>query len=328
MLETTRNVIEKLIILFSIILIPFYFLSAFLTVDGYVIALKNSPVESMSYRLFYFPLFIGPMQLYIPIYVIYSPTLSELLLFLITVYMLCLMTTIVRKNDVVSVLKSDKWPFHNPYISTVTLTNTSLVIILIIQFIQEKFGVETGEIKVENELVKYVSIAIAPLIEEVGFRLFLIGLILVLITIALLKKKNITLKEIINFLIFPIKAREKINIYYGKDILKKPLIILIISSGILFGSVHYFYGGGWEIGKISTATIAGLLLGYLYVKFGIDSSILSHYTFNHFFMTYYYYSKINEHIVFIDFIIILHGLFALIYGILLIIYLRGKKNEV
>ncbi len=327
MWKTLIQAVRKIIAVLSLILLPIYFLSIFLTVDGYVLAFKSSPPESIFYRVFYFPMYIGPIPFYIPIYMVYTPRLSELMLLLLTIYTICLTSTIFKECNILRALKWGVNPFKNAFISTTALTNASILLILLIQFIQEKAGIETGEIKAENELLKYISIALAPLIEEIGFRIFLIGIISLIITIVILGIHNLRIKEIIEFLLFPRSARKRVYMETGKDSLRIPLILLVIITSIIFGVIHYLYGGGWEIGKISTATIAGLLLGYLYVVFGIDASILSHYTFNHFLMTYYYISRVNKLVGLIDFIILVQGFIAIIYGIIIII-VRGWENEV
>ena len=58
---------------------------------------------------------------------------------------------------------------------------------------------------------------------------------------------------------------------------------LILITGIAFGSAHYLLGGGWEIGKVTTATLAGLVFGIVYVAYGAYAPILMHWFFNYYF---------------------------------------------
>jgi membrane protease YdiL (CAAX protease family) len=62
-------------------------------------------------------------------------------------------------------------------------------------------------------------------------------------------------------------------------------VTLAVTSGA-FGAAHFLYGGGWEIGKISTATISGLALGFAYLRYGAYAPILLHWFFNYYFGTF------------------------------------------
>lgn len=42
-------------------------------------------------------------------------------------------------------------------------------------------------------------------------------------------------------------------------------------------------GGGWEIGKVSTAFLAGVAFGVAYVAYGAYADILLHWFFNYYF---------------------------------------------
>ena len=59
-------------------------------------------------------------------------------------------------------------------------------------------------------------------------------------------------------------------------------VALVLTSGA-FGAAHYLYGGGWEIGKISTAMVSGLALGYVYLRYGAYAPVLLHWFFNYYF---------------------------------------------
>ena len=88
--------------------------------------------------------------------------------------------------------------------------------------------------------------------------------------------------------------------YYLKEYLNKKqfnysikfLFSINIISSVLFGLSHFSYGGGWEVGKISLAAIAGVALGWLYITRGLFVSIALHWCFNYFLTTYYYVDQI------------------------------------
>jgi hypothetical protein len=51
----------------------------------------------------------------------------------------------------------------------------------------------------------------------------------------------------------------------------------------MFGFAHILYGGGWEIGKVSTACLAGFVFAIMYVSYGAYADILLHWFFNYYF---------------------------------------------
>jgi len=70
---------------------------------------------------------------------------------------------------------------------------------------------------------------------------------------------------------------------YGvRGISRLEWVTLFFTSGA-FGAAHYLYGGGWEIGKISTAMLSGLALGYVYLRYGAYAPVLLHWFFNYYF---------------------------------------------
>lgn len=56
--------------------------------------------------------------------------------------------------------------------------------------------------------------------------------------------------------------------------MSKLSVALIVISAAMFGFAHM---GGWGIGKVIPAFVTGLLLGYLYTRFGIHVSVLFHF---------------------------------------------------
>jgi len=45
---------------------------------------------------------------------------------------------------------------------------------------------------------------------------------------------------------------------------------------------HYLTGGGWEIGKITSASVVGLAMGLTYLLYGVQAPILLHWFFNYY----------------------------------------------
>jgi hypothetical protein len=53
-----------------------------------------------------------------------------------------------------------------------------------------------------------------------------------------------------------------------------------------------FYGGGWELGKVLPTFVAGLCLGWLYVKWGFHGAVLLHLLFNYFSGSFDYFTEL------------------------------------
>lgn len=315
-LVTIRDLLKGIIIAFSVVMALLFILSIFYTVNGYVRAYIGSSPDIIFKRIGVFPLYIGPIPILIPINIIYSPTLSEFMVFLLFIYSICLFKTFFDgERSIISVIRRFGEIDENSFISLTSYTNAVLIIIVLIQELQEKVGVETGSLTYKNELIKYLSVAMAPLIEEIGFRTFIIGILIICIYVGLVGIRNTNLSDIFKVLIYPSYGERKIIDKYGFNLLHKPAMGVIIISSIIFGIIHYLYGSGWGVGKITTATIAGLLLGYLYYRYGLPASIMSHYTFNHLLMTYYYLGEESLQVLILNITIFFQGIFLILYVI-------------
>ena len=91
--------------------------------------------------------------------------------------------------------------------------------------------------------------------EEIAFHLFMLGLPVALV--ALIRGRK-------NFPRFLLGG-------FGFSV---PVLILMILSSVYFGIAHTDSWGSW---KIIPATIAGLMMSYLYVRFGIHVSVTFHF---------------------------------------------------
>jgi hypothetical protein len=56
--------------------------------------------------------------------------------------------------------------------------------------------------------------------------------------------------------------------------MNKLTMFLIIFSGIIFGMAHYY---GWGMTKALITCMGGIIMGYVYVKFGLYASIIMHF---------------------------------------------------
>ena len=145
-----------------------------------------------------------------------------------------------------------------------------------IDFIQEGFGVKIESPQSQNNLIQFFQVTVAPLTEELGFRVLLIGIPL--------------------FLIFSYRASWKL---FFKSLWRpsahlhitdyKKVMALIITIGIFFGAAHIISDTPWSPGKFTQAAIAGIIIGWVYVRYGLGPAILIHWSTNYFIYSYLFF---------------------------------------
>jgi hypothetical protein len=107
------------------------------------------------------------------------------------------------------------------------------------------------------------DLANASVYEEIITRILFIGIPLFLVHFALG---------------VPMKGRSHKYLLGGGFELGRGTIFLLIFSSSMFSVAHVF---SWDLYKIPTTFLAGLALGYLYLRKGIFASILLHFSFNY-----------------------------------------------
>ena len=160
----------------------------------------------------------------------------------------------------------------------------SIIVVIsgVINFIQESFGVTTLPPEYTNDLTLFLAITISPITEELGFRVMLIGIPL--------------------FLIFAHKSSFRFffkslwHPYNNLHIMQhKRAISIIIVVGVFFGLAHIITGEPWSEGKFTQATISGIIIGWVYYRYGLISAILVHWATNYFIYSYIFFiSDLNQ----------------------------------
>ena len=190
-----------------------------------------------------------------------------------------------KKNFVKSIsdiLSNTKLSFSDNYMINIIKWFSILVLIsTIITIIQEFFGIVTEPPSTTNDLILFLQISLAPITEEIGFRLILIGIPLFLIY---------SHKSSINFFLKSLwNPYSNLHIYENKK-----AIALIIGVGIFFGIAHVISGEPWTSGKILQASIGGIILGWVYFRYGLAAAIILHWATNYFIYSYLFLiSEIN-----------------------------------
>jgi membrane protease YdiL (CAAX protease family) len=178
------------------------------------------------------------------------------------------------------------------------LTTGLLYATVIIEEFQATQGVQTGSLNFPPATSPYVillNLAFAPLSEEFGFRITSIGIPLGIVLAFVVFRSDPKLAGLVNKLklvlltmVSPEAAKQKLGyrnvsmngLLRGISALEWALILV---TAFAFGSAHLLLGGGWEIGKVTTAFLAGLVFGIAYVAYGAYASILLHWFFDYYF---------------------------------------------
>ena len=155
-----------------------------------------------------------------------------------------------------------------------------ILISAIINFIQESFGIVTIPPLGGNSLIQFFYVSLAPLLEEFIFRIILIGIPLFALYSA---------RASIRYFVKCLWSPSSLNILDSKK-----AILLIIFVGISFGFAHIAFSDSWSEGKFAQATAGGIILGWVYLRYGIVASLLIHWATNYFIFAYaHFISQIN-----------------------------------
>jgi len=191
------------------------------------------------------------------------------------------------KKNFVAVLQSmiseGSYKIQDNYIVAVIKWFSILVIVSGgIIAVQEFVGISIEQPEAPNQLIQFFDISLAPIIEELGFRVVLIGL-----PLFMLYSHKLSLKFFVKSLWWPWKNLRNVN-------MKKALSVIVI-AGILFGAAHIFSDEAWSTGKLAQAIASGIIIGWVYFRYGFIPAILIHWATNYFIFSYgYIVADINQ----------------------------------
>jgi len=168
---------------------------------------------------------------------------------------------------------------------------------VIIQQFQATQGVQTGNLTFPPQTSPYIillNLAYAPINEELAFRITSIGVPLAIYLLIIYRKdqKVSRISSRLKLILITMASPEHAKGMFGsKGVAERGFLrgisvlewVLIVTTSLAFGLAHYLLGGGWEIGKVSTALLAGLVFGIMFVAYGAYASILLHWYFDYFF---------------------------------------------
>jgi len=214
-------------------------------------------------------LWLGPIPVLLPTQLMYG---GEFLA-VIVIYAAMFILTIFQGRSLPSAIASG---LRNGYREF--LANRALLTLVAIGFLVFTAGLIDEVVSVVgppvgnpfggNDLLNFVGLAFAPLREEFGFRVLLIGVVAAIVTLP--RPGTSALRTL---------WRPSIA-YEGLDNNTLPLVVIwtagAFSAGT-FGACHVVCGGGgWDIGKLPEAVYGGIVLAYLYIRYGFHIAVLAH----------------------------------------------------
>ena len=221
------------------------------------------------------------------------------------------------------IISEGKYQIQDNYIIVTAKWFSVLIIVSgLIIAIQEFFGISIEQPVVSNHLIQFFGLTLAPLIEELGFRVVLIGL-----PLFALYSRKFSIKFLAKSLWRPLENLNNVNV--------KSALVLIIMVGIFFGIVHIISGEPWSVGKFTQAASSGIIIGWVYFRYGLAPAILIHWAANYFIFSYAYIiadiNQISVENVFtnsflntLEFMLIVTGIVSVI--VLVLNYIFSKKR--
>ena len=291
------NVFKALMIAFVLVLVASYFLAMLLGLELFFFTLEGRALNIRVYPL--------PILLFM-LFQVETPSVLNLgliFLFVWSVYILCFLVAWIWRESFHKVVGNaflrpvsrllSNFLFALPILASMTF----LAVIGIHYFQESALGVPTGEpVLPENPFETFFLLAYSPLIEEVGFRLSPIGLFLIVYVfwagkkvVAQLSSKQL-LKLFVVAPVYPEEAKRMVGLknvdadgFRGISIAEW---IMVLATSLIFGVAHLLSGIGWDVGKVTSTFMVGLIFGLAYLAYGFQAPILLHWYFNYYFYAY------------------------------------------
>jgi Type II CAAX prenyl endopeptidase Rce1-like len=286
------------IILFTVAMMVLSFPVGLYTVFGTTLSTtysSSTPVHALVYDF-----------LFATVQIPFDGTLGDVIVVFLAIYLGFFLVAAKQGTGVLGALRGSvshgySELFSNPLTATLILLGGTSLVTVAIDSIQTSSGIATGSLS-GDPLSLLVSITIAPLFEETTFRVMLLGVPITVLSLILFR--DLSPARVARVLWRPSSAWDvdetdgvgtrrsfadgdpALFPGYASDSLKaramKPVVYVFLAlSSFMFGYAHYASGAGWGPGKISEAALAGLALGYLYVKYGFLADVLLHWSINY-----------------------------------------------
>ncbi|RNJ76637.1 MAG: CPBP family intramembrane metalloprotease [Nitrosopumilus sp. H13] len=172
-----------------------------------------------------------------------------------------------------AVISHGKYDSLSSYMVGITKWFSVLVLAsVVVDIVQSGFGVKIVPPASGNDLEQFFYVSLAPVLEEVGFRVVLLG-----IPLFVMYSGRTSIRYFVRCLWRP----------YDLDIIHyRKAAVLIAVVAVLFGLAHIVTGEPWSEGKFAPAAASGAILGWAYLRYGFAASLLIHWATNYFIFAY------------------------------------------
>jgi len=159
----------------------------------------------------------------------------------------------------------------------------SILMAVMIDSLLTSAGVPIGTLPSVDARFVFWQTTYAPIVEEVGFRVTIVGVVAVLMALSAGGRRRSLLA-----LWHPSRVLGSL----GVESWKQPgIYAAIFGSAAIFGVAHVL--GGWEIGKFFSSFAVGLAFGLLYYTHGLPLAVMMHWGFDYFGYSLYYFDQVR-----------------------------------
>jgi hypothetical protein len=289
--KTFTKLITIALIIIVFLLVFSYFLAMFLGPTLFFFTPEGVNSSTLPKRDL-FPIWIFIVGFGVPV-----QNLGLFFLFLWSVFVICLIAAWSFRESLHEVIRKSfsrpmKKLFDNCLFAMPIVASMTYIAVVVITELQQAGGVQTGEVSLpSNPFVTFFVLSWSSLFEEIGFRVIPIGAFLIIYLFWVKRKNAVTLslgqrlKLFLTAPLFPDKAKKIVGARTAGEFGVRGGIslgewVMVFCTSIVFGLAHYLLGGGWEIGKVASASFVGLVMGLTYLLYGFQASILLHWFFN------------------------------------------------
>lgn len=238
------------------------------------------------------PIYVLDGAVYIPV----QTNIGTIFLFLWATTALSVIAAWVIRENFHNVIKETVTkPVGNLFRSSLfampILNSMTLIAVIALQSIQEAGGIPTGTAPLPSDpFLAFINLSYASVVEELCFRIIPIG-VFIFIYLFVIRRKTATFESVnkiklfFTAILFPDKAKKMVDTKtVEEDGFLRGISItewgMVAFTTAVFGLAHFDPGVSWEIGKISSAAFAGLVIALCYMVYGFHAAILMHWFFN------------------------------------------------
>ncbi len=187
--------------------------------------------------------------------------------------------------------KDNSPPWSSNLLTMPAVAAMLLTFILILEVLQEQGGFPSGELPLREPFLDIILVSQAPIIEELLFRIIPFALFFVTYTSMIQGNRSFdsSSSRLRNSLMFVLRPDEAKRAFGLKNISTDGLLggvsagewTMVLSTSVIFGLAHFL--SGWGPGKITQASLTGIVFALSYLYYGIQAPILLHWFFNYYF---------------------------------------------